>query len=173
MKKIFFLLMLYATTGYGQGWVGNHINLYAVNDTLHLNPIRVGIGTNAPSTQFHTTGGVRLAGITNNDNFDRILTQDSNGVLFWRNASTLGGQSGWSLTGNAGTNAAINFLGTTDANRLVFRTDNTEQATILANGFTGIGTDNPRVKFHVQGDNTVGTMGFPYEGEVFERGWGP
>ena len=34
--------------------------------------------------------------------------------------ATGGGGSGWSLTGNAGTSAAANFIGTTDANPLVF-----------------------------------------------------
>lgn len=173
MKKILFIMMLYSTAGFGQGWIGQKVGssnrLYPVNDSLKLTPINVGIGTSSPTTQFHTTGSVRLAGITNNDAFNRILTQDTTGVLFWRNASSLGTQSGWSLTGNAGTNPATNFLGTTDANRLVFKTSNIERATILANGFTGIGTSNPRARFHVQGDTTAGSMGFPYEAEVFER----
>jgi hypothetical protein len=34
------------------------------------------------------------------------------------------GQSQWSLTGNAGTNPAVNFIGTTDAQPLVFKTNN-------------------------------------------------
>jgi hypothetical protein len=34
------------------------------------------------------------------------------------------GQAQWSLTGNAGTNAAVNFIGTTDAQPLVFKTNN-------------------------------------------------
>jgi hypothetical protein len=169
MKKIVFIFLLYATAGYGQGWMGKHPSLYALNDSLQLTPLNVGIGTNAPSAQFHTTGSVRLAGITNNNTFNRVLTQDSNGVLFWRNAATLGGGNSWSLTGNAGTNPSTNFLGTTDYNRLVLRTNNVEQATILPNGFTGIGTSTPQVRLHVISDNNPGSMGFPYEGEVFER----
>ncbi len=57
----------------------------------------------------------------------------------------------WNLTGNAGTNPAINFVGTTDANRLVFRTANAERATILANGNIGIGTNNPQVRLAING----------------------
>ncbi|MEO6405069.1 MAG: hypothetical protein ABIY51_16305, partial [Ferruginibacter sp.] len=34
-------------------------------------------------------------------------------------------RSGWNLTGNTGTNPAINFIGTTDANPLLFRIKNT------------------------------------------------
>ena len=34
------------------------------------------------------------------------------------------GQAQWSLTGNAGTNPAVNFIGTTDAQPLIFKTNN-------------------------------------------------
>lgn len=163
-----FFAMLYTSAAYSQGWIGNHTTLYGVNDSLHLMPLNVGIGTSSPSAQLHTTGSVKFAGLTNADLFNRVLVQDSTGRLFWRNASTIGAGNGWLLTGNAGTNPATNFLGTTDAARLVFRTSNTERATILANGFVGIGTSNPRVKFHVKGDTTSGSMGYPYESEVVE-----
>lgn len=57
----------------------------------------------------------------------------------------------WKLTGNAGTNPAINFLGTTDAQSLVFKTNNTEKATIDTSGRIGIGTASPTAKLHVSG----------------------
>jgi len=41
---------------------------------------------------------------------------------------------GWSLTGNAGTNAATNFLGTTDNVELVFRTNNLARMRIQGGG---------------------------------------
>jgi len=59
----------------------------------------------------------------------------------------------WSLTGNAGTNPATNFLGTTDTARLVFRTNGIQQATILSNGNFGIGTNNPGGTLHVYSNN--------------------
>ncbi|MDX1902875.1 MAG: hypothetical protein SFU27_01855 [Thermonemataceae bacterium] len=43
---------------------------------------------------------------------------------------------GWLLTGNAGTTAGTNFLGTTDAQDLVFKTNNTERARVLSGGNT-------------------------------------
>lgn len=55
----------------------------------------------------------------------------------------------WLLTGNSGTNPATNFVGTTDANRLVFRTNNAERMTILSGGNVGIGTSAPAVPLHV------------------------
>lgn len=55
----------------------------------------------------------------------------------------------WLLTGNAGTSPATNFVGTTDANRLVFRTNNTERMTILSGGNVGIGTSTPAIPLHI------------------------
>jgi hypothetical protein len=53
----------------------------------------------------------------------------------------------WSLTGNAGTTAGTNFVGTTDAQALVFKTNSTEAMRILANGKVGIGTSTPITTF--------------------------
>lgn len=54
---------------------------------------------------------------------------------------------GWSLTGNSGTTAGTNFLGTTDGQDLVFKTNSTEEAR-LTNGngsaaYFGVGTSSP------------------------------
>lgn len=46
----------------------------------------------------------------------------------------------WSLTGNAGTNYATNFLGTTDDVSLRFRTNNTERMIIDSLGNIGVGS---------------------------------
>lgn len=53
------------------------------------------------------------------------------GFYYWNGTQwvALGGGSaiaGWELLGNLGTNAAINFVGTRDAQNLVFRTNNTQ-----------------------------------------------
>jgi hypothetical protein len=52
-------------------------------------------------------------------------------------------QKAWLLTGNAGTNPTNNFLGTTDNQDLVFRTNNSEKVRVLSNGNVGIGTSTP------------------------------
>jgi hypothetical protein len=49
----------------------------------------------------------------------------------------------WLLGGNSGSNPASQFLGTTDGQPLVFRTNNTEKMRILSNGKIGIGEANP------------------------------
>ena len=61
----------------------------------------------------------------------------------------------WELLGNANTNPTTNFLGTTDNQPLVFRTNNTEKVRILANGNVGIGTNAPVFKLEVSGDVAV------------------
>ena len=55
----------------------------------------------------------------------------------------------WLTLGNAGTNPATHFVGTTDSVDLVFRTNNTERMRITADGSVGIGTTNPAYKLHV------------------------
>ena len=100
----------------------------------------IGIGTKTPSAQLHTTGSVRLAGLTNDSTKTRIVVSDTSGNLYYRNAATLGGAGGWMTVGNTGTNPASNFIGTTDAQRLVFKTNGVETMTILTNGSVGIGT---------------------------------
>ncbi|HYK37242.1 hypothetical protein [Alloacidobacterium sp.] len=55
----------------------------------------------------------------------------------------------WSLSGNAGTNPANNFLGTTDAQPLAFRTRGTEHLRIDTNGNVGIGTTAPAHPLHL------------------------
>ncbi len=46
----------------------------------------------------------------------------------------------WHITGNAGTSPATNFLGTTDAQPLVIRTNNVEEARVQSDGTVSIGT---------------------------------
>ncbi|MCX8532730.1 hypothetical protein OEA66_10235 [Chryseobacterium sp. KC 927] len=52
-------------------------------------------------------------------------------ILCGLNASA---QSSWSLTGNSGTNPQNNFIGTTDANNLVFKTNNVIRFQVTGNG---------------------------------------
>ncbi|MBP7558644.1 MAG: hypothetical protein KA821_20385, partial [Chitinophagaceae bacterium] len=78
----------------------------------------VGIGTTSPSAQLHTTGSVRLAGLTMDSTRIRVLVADNNGNIAYRNVSTIGGGSG-SISGS------VNYLakyssGTTIGNSLLF-----------------------------------------------------
>ena len=50
----------------------------------------------------------------------------------------------WDSSGNATTNPSSNFVGTTDTERLVLRTENIARMTILQSGAVGIGTSAPQ-----------------------------
>lgn len=77
----------------------------------------------------------------------------ANDVLQW-NGNTWTPSNGqnifWRILGNAGTNASNNFLGTTDAIDLVFRTQNAERMRIMANGNVGIGTTLPTTPLQIR-----------------------
>ncbi len=59
----------------------------------------------------------------------------------------------WLLTGNAGTVAGTNFIGTTDAIDFVVKTNNTEKLRVQSGGNVGIGTTAPIHKVDVVGGN--------------------
>ncbi len=87
----------------------------------------VGIGTSSPTTQLHTTGGVRLAGIGGSGSH---LTIDASGNL----ART-------TISGSAG--------GWTDGGTNVYLTTSSDNV--------GIGTSSPTTKLHVSGNARVTT----------------
>lgn len=67
----------------------------------------------------------------------------------WQAVSTGGGAAGWELTGNALT--AGQFLGSTNSEPFIVKTNNTERMRVLSGGNVGIGTSTPTHKFQVFG----------------------
>ncbi len=70
------------------------------------------------------------------------------GFYYWNGTIWVRFQTGtasndWALLGNAGTNPALNFIGTTDNQPLVTRTNGAERMRVLANGNVGINTTTP------------------------------
>ena len=69
------------------------------------------------------------------------------GFYYWDGTQwvALQGAAGnaWLLTGNAGTTAGTNFIGTTDAVDWVVKTNNTERMRVMAAGNVGISTATP------------------------------
>ena len=74
----------------------------------------------------------------------------------------------WLTRGNAGTNPATHFIGTTDNVALVFRTNNTEKMRITASGNVGIGTTLPSEKLEILGGGIQlnDTMGIGFNEEI-------
>ena len=64
----------------------------------------------------------------------------------------------WKTRGNAGTNTASNFIGTTDNVPLAFRVNNAEKMRLISNGNVGIGVPVPVVALDVAGSATFGTL---------------
>jgi hypothetical protein len=73
----------------------------------------VGIGTTSPGSALDVNGTVTCTGfaMATGASGGYVLTSDASGNGTWQ---ALGGGSNWLLTGNAGTTAGTNFLGTTD-----------------------------------------------------------
>lgn len=69
----------------------------------------------------------------------------------------------WQLSGNAGTAGGTEFLGTTDNQPLVIKTNNNEALRIDTNGNVGIGTTGFTEKLSVAGtvESTAGGIKFP------------
>lgn len=72
-------------------------------------------------------------------------------------ASLLGGVAektqaqSWNVTGNAGTDPNVQFIGTTDSKAFKIRTNNVVRMMIKSNGDVGVGTQSPTSKLHVNG----------------------
>ncbi|MCO6466829.1 MAG: hypothetical protein J5I53_09460, partial [Bradyrhizobiaceae bacterium] len=117
---------------------------------------------NTETGRFLSTGELQLASIAGAVNatvpvgYDRFLVADASGNVDQVEYAAVINQNAWSLLGNAGTNAATNYLGTSDAQPLVVRTNATERLRVNATGEVGIGTTAPAgYLLHVNG--TAGT----------------
>jgi hypothetical protein len=65
----------------------------------------------------------------------------------------------WSVTGNAGTAAGTNFLGTTDSQALVVKTANVERLRVGSTGAVGIGTTAPAGQLNVVSASQIAIKG--------------
>jgi hypothetical protein len=75
----------------------------------------------------------------------------------WNRSGVWIGGDFWSLLGNPATNPALNFVGTSDAQPLVVRTNNVERMRVTANGLVGIGTLAPQTPLHVNQNRETGS----------------
>jgi len=113
-----------------------------VSSTMGMIPPRVALtSTIVEAPVVNPQGGSILAGtcVYNTNTAGSAPNNVAPGLYFWNGsrwvafAGSPGGLD-WTLTGNSGTTAATNFLGTTDAVDLVFRTNNAEEMRITSAG---------------------------------------
>jgi hypothetical protein len=142
-----------------------------------LHAQNVGIGIVTPLEKLHVAGNLRVNGLAGAGT--RIVGADANGTLVIVAAGTNGQvltqtaagpvfqtNSGWLITGNAGTNggstvaAGTNFIGTTDNQNLDFRTNNTYRGRVSNLGEFFIGTLNTVLTGDLM--NGVGNATFPW-----------
>jgi len=99
----------------------------------------VGIGNTNPAYKLHVSAAsnpLYLSGLQLGSGSDSVLTI-VNGVVKKINASAI---NAWSLTGNAGTSPASNFIGTTDAQAFVVKVNGTQTGRFDQNSLAlGIG----------------------------------
>lgn len=89
------------------------------------------------------------------DNSLRIRSNNS-----WKKlASMADATANWSLTGNAATDSATSFIGTTDGKPFTIRTDNAARMIIGSNGNIGIGTTTPSATLNVNGTVKLENLG--------------
>ena len=109
------------------------------NSLLVFNTATASTGTNAVSSGYYYWDGAKW-------------------VRFAYNPSGTS-TTAWNITGNAGTVAGTHFLGTTDAQDVVVKTNATENIRILnSNGNVGIGTPSPIRKLHVYSTSNPGSI---------------
>jgi hypothetical protein len=112
--------------------------------TLYSYAQNIGVGTNKPLSKLHVAGDLRVDSLAVNasglvlHNRDGVLrslkftgkqTDVLRGDGTFASAATLADAS-WLTTGNAGTSPAVNFLGTSDAQPLRLRVNNTWYGTL-------------------------------------------
>lgn len=81
----------------------------------------------------------------------------------------------WSLTGNSGTNAPTNFLGTTDNKSLIFKTNNLQRVAITSSTYGGleVGSSNLPGYLNIYGKDVVDTaIPFVISGNIRNQAWG-
>jgi hypothetical protein len=116
-----------ANTNFPSTTASNQLN---IGNWIYGDGGRIAIGTTPHATAMLTVGGtIRITWWS--PGAGKVLTSNASGVASWTTPSS----NWWGLTGNTGTVAGTNYVGTTDNNDLVFKANNTEKLRITASSW--------------------------------------
>jgi len=94
-----------------------------------------------------------------------IQTVGGNGTVSCVTIPSLSAAPAWDLAGNAGTNPASDFLGTSDAEPLIVKTNGNEALRVTAAGNVGVGTSLPAARLEgFAGADETGVRGVTSSG---------
>lgn len=141
----------------GTGTPASNTDLFTILDTGN-----VGIGNNAPTNKLDVNGVINaVTGYRLNNTATTGTYLRGNGTNFVQSTIQLSDlpagitANNWSLTGNSGTTVGTNFIGTTDVQDLVFRTNSTERVRIFSNGNIAIGGVSEYGKLRIGGSTKI------------------
>ena len=117
----------------------------------------VGIGNNSPQSKLHVTGAIRSDTLIYVGGAVRNVFASPNGRIY---DSLVAPLPAWLINGNSNI-GATNFLGTLNANDLIFKTNNTEVARFTPAGKFGIGTNAPNASAFTEITSTTGGLLIP------------
>ena len=137
---------VFSITGFNNGKNGRM--LFLINSTSFNMTLSNQVGTSDADKQINTGSGVDLVIGANG-----MVTMMYNFTLQkWVVWAKSGEKTDWSLTGNSGTTAGTNFIGTADAQALVFKTSGTEAMRVSTAQNLSIGAATPfsTARLHVE-----------------------
>lgn len=134
-------------TSAASAWLQTHSNTdlsFATNNAatqmvLQKGTGNVGIGIAVPTEKLEVAGKTKTTNlqVTTGATIGNVLTSDALGNATWQAPIA---PTAWSLTGNAGTSFATNFIGTTDNIDFIFKRNNIKSG-IISLGSTSFGNE--------------------------------
>ncbi len=132
----------------GTNWVPTTLAATGVTSVSATGPLSVTNPTTTPNILLSGANGGVLYGtgtgvgsaFSATGTSGQLLQSNGAAAPTWVDASSVIATA-WNINGNSGTNSSINFIGTTDAQDLVFKADGYEDMRIAnSTGYVGIGT---------------------------------
>lgn len=135
---------------------GSNVTLSESGNTITISSTGDGTGTDDQNLDSLVLNGTILTGYIESGTSASIDLQP---II---DSATAGSSNAWLINGNANTTSATNFLGTTNAEELVFRTNN------LFSGIIGLGANGnlylgQRANFSQSGTGGIRNIGVGYE----------